>query len=244
MAGRFNILYLYPEHMNLYGDRGNVLALSQRACWRGIPTTVIRREPGEDAEWDAVDLVFMGGGEDSHQSRIADDFLSLGPELLPRLADGMPMLAICGAFQLLGQCYTTASGQKLPGLGVLDVWTEPGQGRAIGDVVTETTLPIQPATLVGFENHGGRTYLGSSAKPLGKVRLGRGNNGADGWEGALQTRVVGTYLHGSLLPKNPHLADLLLSWALERQGLSQSLEPLAIDEEMSAHQAILARARK
>ena len=244
LEGHFNILYLYPEHMNLYGDRGNVLALAQRARWRHIPTTMMRYEAGQAIPWERVDMVFMGGGEDSHQSRIADDFLQLDKELTPRLADGLPMLAICGAYQLLGQYYKTALGEQLPGLGFLDVWTEPGQGRAIGDVVTETTLPIQPATLVGFENHGGRTYLGSSAKPLGRVRLGRGNNGSDGSEGALQARVVGTYLHGSLLPKNPHLADLLLSWALERQGLNQSLEPLAIDEEMSAHQAILARARK
>ena len=244
MQGRFNILHLYPDHMNLYGDRGNVLALSKRAQWRNIATTITRREAGEDVSWDTVDFVFMGGGEDSHQSRIADDLLSLGDELLPRLVDGLPMLAICGAYQLLGQYYKTASGEKLPGLGFLDVWTEPGEDRAIGDVVTETLLPIQPASLVGFENHGGRTYLGPQAKPLGRIRLGRGNNGTDGTEGALQGRVVGTYLHGSLLPKNPHLADLLLSWALERQGLSEPLEYLAIDEEMRAHQAIVARSGK
>lgn len=242
-AKRLNILHLYPEHMSLYGDRGNVLALTQRARWRNIPAVIVGREVGESIDWDAVDLVFMGGGEDSHQSRIADDFLALGPELASRLADGLPMLAICGAYQLLGRYYKTADGQELPGLGFLDVWTEPGKARAIGDVVTEATLPIQPASLVGFENHGGRTFLGDGAAPLGRVTLGQGNNGQDGTEGAWQQRVIGTYLHGSLLPKNPHLADLLLTWALERQGFQDALEPLSEAEEMAAHQAIVARSR-
>lgn len=241
---RFNILHLYPEHMNLYGDRGNVLALSQRARWRDIPAAIISREAGEPLDWDAVDMVFMGGGEDTHQSRIADDFLTIGPGLTARMADGLPMLAICGAYQLMGQYYVTAGGQKLPGVGFLDVWTEPGDDRAIGDVVTETPLPIEPASLVGFENHGGRTYLGDDAEPLGLVKLGQGNNGTDGTEGAVRSRVIGTYLHGSLLPKNPHLADLLLSWALAYQGVDEPLEPLAADEEMAAHQTILARSRK
>nr|WP_275107267.1 glutamine amidotransferase [Sulfobacillus harzensis] len=233
---------MYPEHMNLYGDRGNVLALAQRARWRGIPVSITGREVGQPIDWSEVDLVFMGGGEDSHQSRIAEDFLALGPELASRLHEGLPMLAICGAYQLLGKYYKTSDGRELPGLGYLDVWTEPGTNRAIGDVVTETSLPIKPPSLVGFENHGGRTYLGSAAKPLGTVKLGQGNNGEDRTEGAIQDRVIGTYLHGSLLPKNPHLADLLLRWALLWQGYSDELEPLPEDEERAAHQTILARA--
>lgn len=237
------MLYLYPEHMNLYGDRGNVLALAQRARWRGIPTQITEREIAEPIEWNSVDLVFMGGGEDTHQARIADDFLAIGSELSARLNDGLPMLAICGAYQLLGRYYKTADGHDLPGVGFLDVWTEPGPGRAIGDVVTETDLPISPSSLVGFENHGGRTFLGDAASPLGRVRLGQGNNGQDGTEGAIQQRVIGTYLHGSLLPKNPHLADLLLTWALARQGSNELLEPLSADEEMQAHEAIVARSR-
>ncbi len=241
---RVNILHLYPEHMNLYGDRGNVLALSQRARWREMASTVITREAGEPLDWDAVDLVFIGGGEDTHQSRIADDFLMVGPDLSRRLRDGLPMLAICGGFQLMGKYYKTADGQELPGVGFLDVWTEPGNQRAIGDVVTETLLPIKPPSLVGFENHGGRTYLGDRAKPLGLVKLGHGNNGEDGTEGAVQDRVIGTYLHGSLLPKNPHLADLLLTWALQYRGVDQPMEPLPEDEEMDAHETIVARWRK
>lgn len=244
MAKRLNILHLYPDNMNLYGDRGNVLALMQRAAWRGIPGTVLRREIGEPVDWDAVDLVFMGGGEDSHQSRIATDFLALRSELAPRLRDGLPMLAICGAFQLLGQYYRTPSGEALPGLELLDVWTEPGDTRAIGDAVTKTDLPISPTTLVGFENHGGRTFLGSAAQPLGRVQMGHGNNGTDRTEGAVQHRVVATYLHGSLLPKNPHLADFLIQGAFSYQGLDEPLAPLGQDEEMSAHGVITARARK
>ncbi len=240
---RINILHLYPEHMNLYGDRGNVLALLQRARWRNIPASVMAREVGEPISWDEVDLVFMGGGEDSHQSRIADDFLKLQDELSSRLKAGLPMLAICGAYQLLGQYYKTADGHKLPGLGYLDVWTEPGSSRAIGDVVTETSLDISPSSLVGFENHGGRTFLGPSQGPLGRVALGQGNNGEDMTEGAVQDHVIGTYLHGSLLPKNPHLTDLLLRWALAYRGFPIELEPLGESEEMAAHEAILARSR-
>jgi len=238
---RLRILHLYPDHMNLYGDRGNVLVLGQRARWRGMESDVVSREVGEPIDWDGVDLVFMGGGEDTHQAHIANDFLELGPELSHRLQDGLPMLAICGGYQLLGQYYKTLDGRELPGVGFLDVRTEPGKERMIGDVVTETDLPIDPKTLVGFENHGGRTFLGSGARPLGRVKLGRGNNGSDGTEGAWQSHVIGTYLHGSLLPKNPHLADLLISWALAPQGLGTDLMLLNEDEEMAAHQTILQR---
>jgi len=154
------------------------------------------------------------------------------------------MLAICGAYQLLGRYYETAEGEKLQGLGVLDVWTEPGQERAIGDVVSITDLGITPRTLVGFENHRGRTHLGEDAKPLGRVSLGQGNNGSDRTEGAVQGHVVGTYLHGSLLPKNPHLADLLLTWACQSHGDDGLLEPLAMDEELTAHQVIVARVKR
>lgn len=244
MTGRLNILHLFSDSMNLYGDRGNVLVLAQRARWRGINTTVISHEMGQPIDWAVIDLVFMGGGEDTHQSRIAEDFLAMGVELCTRLKDGLPMLAICGAYQLLGNYYKTQDGKELPGLGFFDVWTEPGKNRAIGDVVTETTLALTPSTLVGFENHSGRTYLGEGAIPLGKVIRGQGNNGVDGTEGAMQVRVLGSYLHGSLLPKNPHLADLLVSWALDWQGVSIPLSPLGGDEEMAAHQTILARVRK
>lgn len=235
------ILHLYPDNMNLYGDRGNVLALAQRARWRGLEVEIAGREVGQPIDWTNVDLIFMGGGEDSHQARIAEDFLKRGPELRRVLEDGVPMLAVCGAYQLLGHYYRTPDGQELPGIGFLDITTEAGETRAIGDVVCATALPLEPKTLVGFENHGGRTFLGSGVKPLGSVTYGRGNNGQDGTEGAVRLHTIGTYLHGSLLPKNPHLADLLLSWALSRYHAENFLTPLDTEAEMAAHQVIVRR---
>lgn len=241
MKGPITLLHLYPDQMNLYGDRGNVLALTQRALWRGIEVKVVAGKMGEPIDWEAVDLVFLGGGEDAHQARIAQDFLARRHELLGHLEAGLPMLAICGGYQLLGHYYRAANGDELPGLGFLDVITEAGATRAIGDVVCETDLPIAPATLVGFENHGGLTYLGPSATPLARIRRGQGNNGQDLTEGAVRSHTIGTYLHGSLLPKNPHLADLLLSWALARRGMAEPLSPLNADEELAAHRAIVER---
>lgn len=241
-AKKLRLLHLYPEHMNLYGDRGNVLALSQRARWRGIDVEVVPYDGGNENRWTEVDLVFMGGGEDTHQVRIAEDFLARSADLLSLLEDGVPMLAVCGAFQLMGTYYRTSDGRQLPGVGYFDVTTEPGRDRAIGDVVLDCSLPIEPDTIVGFENHGGRTFLGPGVKPLGVVKLGQGNNGEDKTEGAVKGHVIGTYLHGSLLPKNPHLTDLLLTWALARHGQEDLVTPLSMEEEIRAHGTILGRA--
>ncbi|PSR37849.1 MAG: glutamine amidotransferase [Sulfobacillus thermosulfidooxidans] len=238
------IAHLYPRHMNLYGDRGNVLALRYRALGRGIAVRVIDVDLDDPVDWDAVDLVFMGGGEDSHQARIYEDFLRRAEPLMAILDKGVPMLAICGAYQLLGHHYQTADGQRLQGLGYLDVTTEAGPTRAIGDVVCETPLFDYPKTLVGFENHGGRTFLGPSSQALGTVRLGKGNNGEDGTEGAWKNHTIGTYLHGSLLPKNPHLTDLLLEWALDcKYDGEVVLEPMESTREMAAHEVIVARSK-
>ncbi len=234
------ILHLYPNHMNLYGDRGNLIAIQHRALERGIPVEVVHAEPEAPISWRDVDLIFMGGGEDSHQARIAEDFLRRAPELTRALEDGVPMLAICGAYQLLGHYYRTVNGDKLPGIGFLDVTTEAGRPRAIGDVVAHTTLDITPRSLVGFENHGGRTFLGTGAVPLATVQLGQGNNGQDRTEGAMHKHAIGTYLHGSLLPKNPHLTDLLIRWAVDRDG-NTDLEPIPMDLELKAHDVILSR---
>lgn len=236
------LAHLYPQHMNLYGDRGNVLALQYRAQKRHMGFHIINVEIGEPVDWRQVDIVFMGGGEDSHQAKIYEDFLRRKDSLSEALSQGLPMLAVCGAYQLLGHEYRTADGQILLGLGYLDVVTKAGATRSIGDVVCETVLPLTPNTLVGFENHGGQTFLGEKAKPLAHVQLGHGNNGEDGTEGALQNHVIGTYLHGSLLPKNPHLTDLFLSWALEwREGKPVELPPLDSSWEMAAHEVIVKR---
>jgi len=239
-----HIAYLYPAHMNLYGDRGNLLVLRRRAEWRGWTVDVSEVEAGDPVDFAQVDLVLMGGGEDAHQALIAADFVARGRELKAALADGVPALAICGAFQLLGASYETAQGETLPGVGWFDMVTRAGATRAIGNVVVETTLDLSPRTLVGFENHGGRTWLGPAEQPLGFVVVGDGNNGHDRSEGAVKVSTVGTYLHGSLLPKNPHLADWLLAQAQWRRTGSAGLDPIESDWEWDAHTTMVARARR
>jgi len=156
---------------------------------------------------------------------------------------GAVVLAVCGGYQLLGEYYVTAEGKKLPGLGLVDLHTVPGSRRNIGNIVIETSgLELTPRTLVGFENHSGKTYLGPGLQPLGRVLQGAGNNGEDGFEGVSSGNIFGTYLHGSLLPKNPHLADLLLLRALRRRGFSR-LEPLDDSVEMSAHRSVRERVK-
>ncbi len=238
------LAHLYPQRMNLYGDRGNVLALQYRAAKRGLNFRVVDLEIGEGVDWREVDMVFMGGGEDSHQAMIYEDFLERKSGLSEALSDGLPMLAVCGAYQLLGHEYVTADGHKLEGIGYLNITTRPGGKRAIGDVVCESTLSVNPKTLVGFENHGGQTFLGEGATPLARVRLGHGNNGEDGTEGAVQGHTIGTYLHGSLLPKNPQLTDLLIFWAVtRREGDDALIAPLDASWELAAHDVILKRVK-
>ena len=241
---RFTLLHLYPARMNLYGDRGNVLCLKRRLEWRGFDVTVEAVEPGQPVDWTRPDLVFMGGGEDRHQAMIAEDFLGRATELRSALEDGLPLLAICGAFQMLGSSYVTADGRTLPGVRYLDIETRAGEDRCVGNVLVEPIMPGLSDSLVGFENHGGRTVLGSRQEALGRVVRGYGNNGDDGLEGAVRDHVVGTYLHGSLLPKNPALADLLLSWSLARRTGDGRLEPLDDSVERQAHDWVAAAIRR
>lgn len=221
--------------MNLYGDRGNIIALKRRAEWRGWEVVVVAVEAGDPISWRDCDLLFMGGGEDRHQSMVADDFLQRASDIKAAAADGLPMLTICGGFQLMGHYYETATGQKLPGLGWYDAHTAPGSGRSIGDVVVEADLPIEPRTLVGFENHGGQTFLHEGQAPLGRILAGHGNNGQDHQEGAIRARTIGTYLHGSLLPKNPQLTDWILAGIQERRLGQRELSPLDNSWELRAH---------
>ncbi|TMD79700.1 MAG: glutamine amidotransferase, partial [Chloroflexi bacterium] len=175
---------------------------------------------------------------------VYDDLIQIKQEPLEAaVANGSVVLAVCGGYQLLGHYYQTAEGERFPGIGLIDVRTEAGKKRFIGDVVVDTTLEdLKPTTLVGFENHSGRTFLGAGARALGRVRVGSGNNGGDGTEGCVQGGVVGTYLHGSLLPKNPHLADYLIRRALSRRGMAE-LAPLDDSIELAAHAKILERAQ-
>lgn len=207
--------HLYPDQLNLYGDRGNILTLQQRCRWRNIQLQVVELGIGDALDPDAYDLLFIGGGQDRDQAPVAQDLYetkSIG--LWAAIEDDMPVLAVCGGYQLLAHYYRPASGPDLKGLGVFDAWTIHRGARAprcIGDIA----IAWHGRTLVGFENHGGQTYLGT-AQPLGKVLKGYGNNAQDGTEGAIYRHAFGTYLHGSLLPKNPHFADHLIELALKR----------------------------
>ena len=227
--------------MNIYGDRGNILTLQRRAQWRGVQVTVesVGRGPAPpDADYD---LLFWGGGQDRDQALVFADLTEHKAAFIRQAIDGgAVVLAVCGGYQLLGSSYVTADGQRLPGLGLLDLHTIPGPRRNIGNVLVDASgLGLEPPTLVGFENHSGKTYLGAGLRPLGRVLHGTGNNGEDGGEGVASGNVFGTYLHGSLLPKNPHFADLLLRRALDRKGVT--LRPLDDTVELTAHQSVAVR---
>ena len=244
-SGKIRLVHLYPDLMSVYGDRGNVLALVRRAEWRGIAVDVTELTLGDTLDPAEVDLVFFGGGQDREQAVVSPDFLQQkGEAVRQAVEDGAALLSVCGGYQLLGQSYTTVDGQQLPGAGLFDIRSVPGPRRHIGNVLVETDLDGQRRTLVGFENHSGRTYLGRGVLPLGRALVGAGNNGEDGTEGAVYRSAVGCYLHGSLLPKNPWLADRLLAAALSHR-LQQpvALEPLDDTLEEQAHRAVAARIR-
>jgi CobQ-like glutamine amidotransferase family enzyme len=237
------LLALYPEQMNIYADRGNILFLRRRCEWRGLGFAYAASGPGEDFDPGAHDLLYLGGGQDRDQRAVAADMVATKREALAAaVADGAAMLAVCGGYQLLGHSYQLDAAETLPGLGLADLETvrEPGP-RLIGNVAIEAELGEGARTLAGFENHGGRTYLGAGATPLGRVVSGHGNNGRDGLEGVRRDNLIGTYLHGPLLPKNAWLADRLISMALGRRyGSAPELEPL--DDELEAAAEACARA--
>ena len=245
MTQRIRLGHLYPREMSIYGDRGNIISLADRSRRRGIELEVVEIGRGSDDVAD-IDLFFMGGGQDQDQDLVAADLAGAKREAVKRAIDGgAALLAVCGGYQFLGSHYTTVDGTRLPGLGLVDLRTEAGSTRNIGNVLIDAgALGLDPPTLVGFENHAGRTFLGPGLLPLGKCIVGRGNNGDDGVEGVITGTVIGTYLHGSLLPKNPHLTDHLLRLALRHRDPDAELAPLAADEEMAAHHAMAARIRK
>lgn len=235
------LCHLYPGMMNIYADRGNIAVLRQRLAWRGLGLEIT--EVGlEEPVTGTHDLYYLGGGQDRDQNLVAEDLVSKGDALRTAAEAGAAQLYVCGGIQLAGHSYVTADGTPLPGLGILDLTTEAGESRLIGDLVIEASLDGDSEQVVGYENHVGRTHLGPGCTPLGRVISGHGNDGSSGYEGAVTNRVIGTYLHGPLLPKNPWLADLLLTWALEhRYGGAPQLEPLDDDIERRAHAAAVAR---
>ena len=230
------VLALYPDQMNIYADRGNILFLQRRCEWRGIGFSYAAAGPGEGLDPAAHDLLYLGGGQDRDQRAVAADMVASKREALgAAVDDGAVLLAVCGGYQLLGHSYQLGE-ERLPGLGLADLETvrEPGE-RLIGNVAIEADLGDGPRTIAGFENHGGRTYLGAGATPLGRVLKGFGNNGRDGFEGVRRDNLIGTYLHGPLLPKNAWLADRLIALALERRyGTAPELEPLDDALELAA----------
>ena len=239
MSLKICLAHLYPKLMNLYGDRGNIICLRCRCQARDIELAVDELDLGDRFDSRRYDLIFMGGGQDREQRRVVGDLIDVKGDAIRRaIDDGVPALAVCGGYQLFARYYRPATGDDLPGLGVFDAYTEhPGEDvpRCIGNVVAEW----DGATLVGFENHGGRTFLGPDARPLARVRVGFGNNGRDGTEGAVYRNAYGTYLHGSLLPKNPRFADHLLRLALRRSHPDATLAPLDDTLEDAAHAAAI-----
>ena len=233
------LLALYPEQMNIYADRGNIVFLQRRCEWRGIGFAHAVAGPGDRFDPAAHDLIYLGGGQDRDQRAVAADMVeSKREDLAAAAGDGAVVLAVCGGYQLLGHSYQLG-GERLPGLGLVDLETVRSPGpRLIGNVAIKADLGDGSRTLAGFENHGGRTHLGADAEPLGRVIKGYGNNGKDGLEGVRRDNLIGTYLHGPLLPKNAWLADHLIALALERRyGSRPELEPLDDSLERAAHES-------
>lgn len=207
------ILQLYPHDMNIYGDNGNLLVLQRRAQWHGYDTTIVSYNPG-DTFPERVDMIVGGGGQDSGQDKIQDDLLKIGPKLHELAKAGTPMLVICGLYQLFGNYFKTQDGHIIKGIGLLNIETVAGPERLIGNIITRSK---EFGDIIGYENHSGQTFLGNGVHPFGKVVRGAGNNGQDDYEGARYRHIIGSYLHGSLLPKNPAVADWLLEQAATKK---------------------------
>jgi len=231
------VLALYPEQMNIYADRGNIIFLRRRCEWRGLGFEYAAAGPGEAFDPGAHDLIYVGGGQDRDQRLVAEDMVRTKRDALAAaIDDGAVVLAVCGGYQLLGHSYQVGD-ERIAGLGLADLETLREDGpRLIGNVAIEVDLGSGPHVVAGFENHGGRTHLGHNAEPLGRVVKGFGNNGSDGFEGVRRANLFGTYLHGPLLPKNAWLADRLTQLALARSsGSEPDLAPLDDRLEDAAH---------
>ena len=226
--------------MNLYGDHGNVLAIKRRCEWRDIKVEIIEHEPGTEIP-DDIDIIFGGGGQDSGQGKIEQDLHEIAPRLKEYIENGTPCLVICGLYQLFGKYYQTADGKKINGIDILNITTDAGDKRHIGNIVIKNG---QFGELVGYENHSGLTSLGDNVEPFGEVILGAGNNGKDKTEGCRYKNCIGTYLHGPILPKNPKLTDFFIETALTRKYNTKiNLKKLNDEIELKAHATAIARPR-
>ena len=247
---RIKVCHLYPDILNLYGDRGNLLVFYRRAQWRGIEVDVDQMMLGDKGDFNSYDFIFIGGGSDSRRTLVLKNLEKIAPYIVDAVEKGAVLLAVGLGFQLLGRYIMAEDGTVIAGAGVFDAYTEMGSNRAVGDILLEATADLQEelkkagnkdiTTLIGFENHSGRTYLGEQGKPLGRVIKGEGNNSRDGTEGACYKNAFGTFLHGPVLAKNPHFADLLLLKALSPQE-EISLDPLDDSLEILAHNTMKKR---
>lgn len=225
---QLTILQLYAKDMNIYGDNGNALVLKQRAAWRGYDVKLIEYNPGDNFPKD-IDIIIGGGGQDSGQDKIQEDLLKIGPVLHELANSGTPMLVICGLYQLFGNFFKTQDGHTIKGIGIFDIETIAGPERLIGNIITHSD---DFGDIIGYENHSGQTFPGESVQPLGQIIRGAGNNGHDDFEGARYKNVIGSYLHGSLLPKNPAIAD----WLIEKAATLKfgSFENTPVDDRFAS----------
>jgi hypothetical protein len=254
MKQKLIIGYLYPDLMNIYGDTGNIICLQKRCEWRGIEVEVKNISLGDKIKKSDCDLYFFGGGQDQSQNEVAKDLKTKAKILKGEAERGVPFLSICGGYQLLGEYYQPFEGEKLEGVGIFPAFTKASNNRMIGNIIIKLTANsfqstdsksdswrlIAEDSIIGFENHSGKTYLKEGAKPLGKVIKGFGNNGEDQTEGCIYKNSIGCYMHGSLLPKNPNLADWLIQKALEIKYEEKiSLNSLNDDLENQAHDSTI-----
>lgn len=235
---KLTIGHLYPDLLNLYGDRGNIQCLMKRCLWRGIEAETIAFELDDNIDFSNLDIVLLGGGSDREQMLVCEKLKEIQKDFKEYVEQGGVVIAICGGYQLLGNYYKTDMG-TIEGLSLVDMYTEQGEDRLIDNIVLQSELFDMP--IVGFENHGGRTFIGEN-KPLGKVLYGSGNDGKSGYEGVVYKNVIGTYLHGPLLPKNPQLADELILRALRKKyGENITLSALDDSQEKAANDYIYNR---
>ena len=235
---KLTIGHLYPDLLNLYGDRGNIQCLMKRCQWRGIEAETIAYEIDDTIDFSKLDIVLLGGGSDREQMLVCEKLKTIQEDFKAYVEDNGVVIAICGGYQLLGKYYKTEQGM-ITGLDLVDMYTEQEEGRLISNIVLQSDLFDMP--VVGFENHGGRTCINNN-KPLGKVLYGSGNDGKSGYEGVVYKNVIGTYLHGPLLPKNPQLADWLIEHALKKKyGEETVLTPLDDSQEKEANDYIVHR---
>lgn len=229
--------HLYPDLLNLYGDRGNIACLMKRCIWRGIDAETIEFNLGDTIDFSKLDIVLLGGGSDREQMIVCTKLQEIQSDFKAYVEDNGVVIAVCGGYQLLGNYYKTDDG-VMEGLHLVDIYTEQGEGRLISNIVLESDLTSMP--VVGFENHGGRTFLNGN-QPFGKVIFGNGNDDESGYEGVVYKNVIGTYLHGPLLPKNPEVCDWLIARALERKYGQCELKPLDDLEEKEANNYVFER---